>query len=165
MSTGARSAHVAATPAPDWGILLTAALGVFKEELHAQLARAGYDDLGPSFGFVFRSLAERPLSLVELAARLGVTSQGALKIVAEMEERGYVVRQDDPDDGRVRRMALSVRGRAALREARRFHLSAERRLVQSVGAKQVRAAREVLSAMVEQGAADPASRTARARAF
>ena len=151
--------------AADWGILLTAALAEFKEQLHAHLARAGYDDLGPSFGFVFRSLADRPLSLAELAARLGITSQGALKIAAEMERRGYVERQDDQVDRRVRRLLLSARGRAALKEARRFHAAAERRLVQKVGAKQVATARAVLTAFIERDGADNMSRAAMMRAF
>jgi DNA-binding MarR family transcriptional regulator len=165
MSTRAGRAGGAKAPITDWGILLTAALGVFKEQLHAQLVRAGYDDLGPAFGFVFRSLAERPLSLAELAARLGMTSQGALKIVAAMAERGYVERQDDLVDRRVRRLSLSARGRAALREARRFHVAAERRLVQSVGAKQVASARAVLAALVQQSGTDSDSWAASVRGF
>ena len=149
----------------DWGILLTLALAVFKTQLHAHLERAGYDDLGPSFGYVFRSLAERPLSLVELAQRLGISSQGTLKIAAEMEKRGYVERQDDTEDRRVRRLALSTRGRAALREARRFHASAERQLVQTVGAKRVAETRAVLSEVVRQASSDGAAWAAAARPF
>ena len=136
-------------PDEDFGILLTAALGVFKDRLHQHLARAGFDDLGPSFGFVFRSLADRPLSLVELAAKLGISSQGALKIAAEMQQRGYIERQVDKDDRRVRRLLLTSRGRAALREARRFHATAERDLIKSIGARQVAGTRAVLRKLAE----------------
>src|SRR3954471_21920402 len=94
----------------DLGILLTLALAAFKDRLHAHLADAGFSDLGPSFGFVFRILADEPLSLAQLASRLRISSQGALKIVAEMESLGYVERQDDPKDQRVRRVALANRG-------------------------------------------------------
>lgn len=150
---------------PDLGILLTQALSVFKSRLHAQLAKAGYDDIGPSFGFVFRSLADTPLSLVELAARLGISSQGALKIVADMTERGYVERRNDPDDRRVLQVALTTRGRAALREARRFHAATERQLVTALGAKQMANARAVLEALVQHGSADEASWAAAERPF
>ena len=158
MSTRARRQSSSDETEQDLGILLTTALGVFKDQLHAQLARAGYDDIGPAYGYVFRSLAERPLSRVELATRLGISSQGALKIVAEMEERGYVERRDDTVDRRVRRLLLAARGRAALREARRFHATAERQLVTALGAKQVASARAVLTALAEQGANDAPSR-------
>ena len=131
----------------DLGVLLTLATGTFKDRLHAHLAASGYDDLGPSFGFVFRSLADRPLSLAELATRLGISSQGALKIVAEMEERGYVERRDDEVDRRIRRLLLTTRGRAALREARRFHARVERDLVTMLGTTKVAGARAVLEAL------------------
>ena len=139
----------------DLGVLLTIALGAFKERLHAHLADAGYGDLGPSFGFVFRSLADGPLSLVEVARRLGITAQGALKIATEMVDRGYVERQDDPDDKRVRRLALTSRGRAALREARRFHQMVEKELVKDVGERQVAGARAVLRAFAGDRVGEP----------
>src|SRR5215212_995248 len=131
----------------DLGVLLTLATGTFKERLHAHLATSGYDDLGPSFGFVFRSLADRPLSLAALASRLGISSQGALKIVVEMEERGYVERRDDEVDRRVRRLLLTTRGRAGLREARRFHARVERDLLTTLGAAKVAGARAVLEVL------------------
>ena len=149
----------------DLGILLTAAISVFKSRLHGHLAGAGYDDIGPSFGFVFRSLADAPLSLAELATRLGISSQGALKIVSDMTERGYVERRNNPEDRRVLKVALTARGRAALREARRFHATTERRLVTEMGAKQVATARAVLEALVQQGSPDEASWAAAARPF
>jgi DNA-binding MarR family transcriptional regulator len=163
MSTRPRAPRAPRPPDEDFGILLTAALGVFKSQLHAHLAAAGFDDLGPSFGFVFRSLAERSLSLVELAARLGISSQGALKIVADMEARGYVARTDDEVDRRVRRLSLTRRGRAALREARRFHTTAEQQLVAAVGSRQVAGARAALTALAQQGVTESTSLAALAR--
>jgi DNA-binding MarR family transcriptional regulator len=163
-----RSGTSAATdrpPAHDLGVLLTLALEAFKDRLHAHLARAGYDDLGPSFGFVFRSLADRPLSLVELAARLQISSQGALKIATEMEGRGYVERQDDATDRRIRRLALTSRGRSALREARRLHATVERELTDALGTESVANARAVLETLAGEAAHDPTSWARAGRPF
>lgn len=158
-SAGApRAAAAAPTEPVDFGVLLNIAFGVFKDRLHAHLAGAGFSDLGPSFGYVFRSLADGPLSLAQLAARLGISSQGALKIVAEMEALGYVQRRDDASDQRVRRVALAPRGRSALREARRFHADEEQRLATSLGERRVANARAVLEALAA-GALDAASRS------
>lgn len=152
----------AAPPRDDFGILLNVAYGAFKDRLHAYLAAAGFDDLGPSYGYVFRSLDEAPLSLAQLAARLAISPQGAHKIVAEMVERGYVERQDDEQDGRVRRLLLTARGRAALRAARRFHAKVEQELVAELGSSRVAAARVVLGAMLPDADAEGSSpRTAR----
>ena len=152
-------------PDHDMGVLLTLALETFKERLHAHLADAGYDDLGPSFGFVFRSLADRPLSLAELAARLRISSQGALKIVIEMTDRGYVERRDDDTDRRVRRLILTSRGKGALREARRFHTTVERELTQVLGAERVAGARMVLEMLAGEAARDTTSWAKAARPF
>jgi DNA-binding MarR family transcriptional regulator len=139
----------------DIGVLLTLAVGAFKERLHAHLADAGYSDLGPSYGFVFRSLADGPLSLVALSERLGITAQGALKIASEMVDRGYVERRDDPTDKRVRHLVLTARGKGALREARRFHVQIEKELEASVGTRQVAGAIAVLRELVGARAAEP----------
>lgn len=161
----AAPAKAAEKPAHDLGILLTLALDTFKRRLHDHLAAAGYDDLGPSFGFVFRSLADEPLSLAALATRLGITSQGALKIAAEMERCGYIERQDDRDDRRVRRLVLTARGRAALREARRFHATVERELVRALGVDRVAAARVVLEELASESLRDDTTWAAAGRPF
>ena len=147
----------------DLGVLLGLAYASFKDRLHAHLESHGYDDLGPSFGYVFRALDESALSLSELADRLEITPQGAHKLVAEMIECGYVERADDERDARVRRLHLSMRGRAALRAARRFHASAEQELVKELGPTKVAAARAVLDATVNAGSAE--TRTVRLRPF
>ena len=142
----------------DLGVLLALAYATFVDELRAELARAGYADIHRSFGYVARALAEQPLNLRDLAARLGLTSQGALKIVDEMEVTGYVVRRPDPDDARAKRLYLSKRGEAALAAARRFHKRVEATLRTRIGAKGVDAARAMLDEIVAES--ERAGRTA-----
>lgn len=128
----------------DFGVLLNLAYGVLKEELHATLAKAGYDDLGPSFGYVFRLLADQPRSLAEVAAQLGITPQGALKIVDDMVAKDYVERRGHPQDGRIKLLSLTARGRRALAAAHAFHLRFERELAGSMGSARAQAARQAL---------------------
>ena len=52
---------------PDLGILLALAYQEFVRELHTAMAGAGFADLGHSDGYVFRALAERPMTATELA--------------------------------------------------------------------------------------------------
>lgn len=131
----------------DFGVLLNVAFGAFKEALDADLAVAGFDDIGTSFGYVFRLLADAPCNLSELAARLGMSAPGALKVVDDMVAKGYVSRTVDADDRRVKRLELTDRGRAALGRARSFHDKYEQALVQRLGVRQVAAARKLLEAM------------------
>jgi DNA-binding MarR family transcriptional regulator len=132
----------------DFGVLLNLAFGALKRQMQSHMANAGFDDLGPSFGYVFRVLDGDPLSLAELAGRLGMTPQGALKIIAEMIDKGYVLRTDDRADGRVKRLSLSARGKRALAEARRFHGAFERELGRRLGTQRVATARAVLEGIV-----------------
>lgn len=136
------------SPEPlDFGVLLNVAFVAFKEALDADLAAAGFDDIGTSFGYVFRLLAEAPCNLSELAVQLGMSSPGALKVVDDMVAKGYVSRSADAEDRRVKRLELTDRGRTALGRARSFHAKYEQALVQRLGTRQVAAARTLLEAM------------------
>ena len=135
-------------PQTDFGVLLNLAFGALKQEMQSHMAEAGFGDLGPSFGYVFRLLDQDSPSLAELATRLGITPQGTLKIVAEMVDKGYIDRTDDGADRRIRRLTLSARGKRALAEARRFHGMFERDLGSRLGPRRVATARAVLEAII-----------------
>ena len=120
--------------------------------MRADLGRRGFDDLGRSYGYVFRVLGDGDRSLSELAGLLGMTLPGAGKIVDEMEARGYVERHPDRSDRRVKRLALSRRGRAALKAARAFHRDYERRLAK---APAIRAALETIVGEPADGPTPP----------
>ncbi len=137
----------------DLGILLGVAYQEFVRELHVAHAAAGFPDIGRSDGFVFRSLAIRPMTVSELAGRLEITKQGAAQIIDDMERRGYVERQPDPADRRARLVRLSERGQRALANARRFHQDYQRRLAQARGAAAVGTLRSLLAEIAgpEQG--------------
>jgi DNA-binding MarR family transcriptional regulator len=139
----------------DYGILLGLAYQAFADALRAHLARRGFDDLGASYGYVFRALARERPSQRELARGLGITDQGMAKILAEMIERRYVAREVDLADARVHRLSLGPRGQRALAAARRFHAQFERRLRRKLGPARAAALRRELEALAlpAQGAA------------
>lgn len=124
----------------DLGILLGLAYAGFAQRLNAHLAEQGFDDIGRWYGYVFRVLAAESSSLGKLAAHFGMTAQGAMKIVDEMEARGYVERVPSPDDARVKHLRLAPRGKKALATARAFHRTFEREL----GAKKAAQLRALL---------------------
>jgi|SRR3954452_23744574 DNA-binding MarR family transcriptional regulator len=135
----------------DLGILLGLGYQAFADRLRADLKARGFDDLGGAYGYVFRVLADEPLSQREMARRLGITDQGMAKIVGEMVDRGYVERHADPRDSRVNRLTLGARGRAALRAARRFHAAFESELRRDLGESAVRRLRETLDRIAARG--------------
>ena len=91
----------------------------------------------------------------DLAARMGVTQQAASKAVAELAALGYVDRTADPADGRVRRVGLSARGRAAVATTRAVRADIARELTAALGADRVEAARRAaLDALEWAGGAE-----------
>lgn len=135
----------------DFGILLNVAFGTFKDALHDHLEQAGFADLGASFGYILRTLepGAEGMSLKDLAAALNVTPQGTLKIIDDMVAKGYVSRATDARDTRIKRLRVAPRGRALLREARKFHQQFERMLSEKLGAKAVAGTRRVLESLTE----------------
>ena len=139
--------------ARDFGILLGLAYQGFVTRMHADLARRGFRDIGPTVGYVLRVLADEPINQRQLSQRLGITDQAIMKIIDDMARRGFVVRVVDPDDARARRLELGARGKALLRAARQFHARFERELAGELGAS-VATTRQVLEHIVAHAPGD-----------
>jgi DNA-binding MarR family transcriptional regulator len=65
------------------------------------------------------ALEDSNLRLSELGQRLGITPSTLTRNLARLEERGLVVRETDPVDGRAQRVLLSPAGRVAADGVRR----------------------------------------------
>lgn len=61
---------------------------------------------------------EAPTTLVALSRRLGVTKQNMTGMIARLEQLGLAERNDDPQDLRSSRVALTRRGRSVLEKVR-----------------------------------------------
>jgi DNA-binding MarR family transcriptional regulator len=90
-----------------------------------------------------------------------VTSQGAVKVVDEIQRGGYVRRIADRADGRVRRIQLTPRGRRALASAREFHRTYETDLARRIGAEAEASFRAVLLELVGADASGAVARVIR----
>lgn len=132
----------------DFGVLLGLAYEQFVAELHDRLGEAGFTGLRTAFGFAFKALSAESLTTSELAARMGITPQGAAKTVEEMVAEGYVTRVPDPADKRVKRLVLTGRCRALLAVAHEFHVRYEEGLTAELGAERLTALRAVLDTIV-----------------
>jgi DNA-binding MarR family transcriptional regulator len=97
------------------------------------LRERGHARLRYSHGFLFQQLVEGARPVGEIAANLGVTSQAVSKSVRELEALGYVSRSADPRDARVRRVALTSRGRDAVEAAREIRERLNSRFASALG--------------------------------
>lgn len=88
--------------------------------LDADRRTAVTEALGLSFARTraLRRLVDQPLTLRELAARLGADPPYATLIVDDLQERGLVQRTPHPQDRRAKLVQLTAAGRAAAVRAR-----------------------------------------------
>jgi DNA-binding MarR family transcriptional regulator len=103
-------------PGAELALLLLAGFRSIVTDGQAELARRGHGDVRPVHDFAIQAIAAGADNVSELGKRLGVTRQAAAKTIAGLEERGYVVREVDPEDLRRKRLRVTDRGFELLRE-------------------------------------------------
>ena len=127
------------------GRALLRASWLFEQEVDAGVRARGFPDYRRTDGQVIRCLpVAGGARVVDLAERAQMTKQGMGKLVASLQERGYVARAPDPDDGRAQRVTLTVRGRALLREAGAVIAALEAQWADVVGEPRLTEVKQVL---------------------
>ena len=112
---------------------------------------AGYPQR-PSHSAVFAHIeVEGGTRLTTLAARANMTPQAMGELVDDLERRGYVLRQPDPEDRRAKRIVLTPRGVACVAAAGRVIAGIEADLKALLGAAGLAALHDALMRIV----ADP----------
>jgi DNA-binding MarR family transcriptional regulator len=133
------------------------------EEVQRRLAAEGFADARFGHGFVFQHLVGGPLPIGDLARAMDVTQQRASKATAELEALGYVRREPDLADARVRRIALTERGLAVIEASRRARASILDDLRARLGAERIAGAEAVLREVLRETGADAAVAARRVR--
>jgi DNA-binding MarR family transcriptional regulator len=107
----------------------------YQRRLDEQLAEAGFDDRKLPDGRVLRicsSAAET--TTAQIARELGISRQGAAKIVNDLRDRGYVEVTASQTSGRENAVTLTARAAAYLGAHRKAARGIERQLRADVGA-------------------------------
>jgi DNA-binding MarR family transcriptional regulator len=149
----------------DLAILVVGAARVAADRLGGAVARAGIDDMRAPYGYVIRALADRDRTLTELAGLLGVSKQAAIKVVDEMEARGFLTRAASPDDRRVKLLQLTTKGRKVRRAALAASRKMERELRGELGDAAVDDMRGALEQLLARHDALADARAGRSRAL
>jgi DNA-binding MarR family transcriptional regulator len=129
------------TPLP--GLLEMASESMFVE-FREDLIEAGYGDVRPTHGCVFRFVREDGMRLTELANLAGMTKQSIGEIVDDLAGLGYLERIPDPDDKRAKLIRLTAKGEQAQSVGFGLFAGLEQRLGERYGADRIAAMRELL---------------------
>jgi DNA-binding MarR family transcriptional regulator len=131
--------------------LLNLALVEFAEELQRRMTAAGFTDLRPGHGCVFGGIDPYNGSrLTELAERAAMTKQSVGEVTNDLEQRGYLERIADPNDGRAKIIRLTAQGREAYEFGRRLIDELEREWAERYGEERIAALRDALEAVAAQ---------------
>jgi DNA-binding MarR family transcriptional regulator len=142
-----------ASPRADFGLLFALSFRCYVDHLHRELAARGFDGVRSAYGPVLRALHAGDSTLVGLARDLGVTKQAVARVVEDMRADGLVSQRPDTSDRRVRRLALTPRGRTMVDAAIEIGTGFETTLAEELGRVQVRHLRAALEHVVEQAGA------------
>ncbi len=153
----------------------TAATGQLAEDLHRFFARVMKGDQSELFaliaaleltmaqmrGMLVLAEADHGLALTELAPQMGLSVAAAGRAVDGLVRHGFVARSEDPDDRRIKRLALTGDGRAALARINDARLVGLRRFAESLGDAERDALAAALAGIVDQWDADDTTGDAR----
>ena len=133
---------------PNLALLL---LGSYRKLVDAavrELAARGYDGVRPTHDYAMRAIDLGADSASQLGRALSVSKQAAAKTIAVLLERGFVVSEDDPADGRRKRIRVTDLGHEVMREGERIFDELRNTWGEQVGHKQLAQLEEQLTAFV-----------------
>ena len=114
--------------------LMAMAFRALIDDLHRHLARHGWKDVRPAYGYVLLAARDGSITVTEVAALLGMTKQAASKLVETMVSEGYLRRGEHPDDARSKQLRLSARGTRLLETVEAIYAEIEGEWAAVIGA-------------------------------
>jgi len=137
---------------PLLGPALRQALVAYWRRLDEELRAAGFADRGFPDGRVLRiCLKEQDVTVARIGRELGITRQGAGKIVASLRERGYVTLAPSPDDAREKIVTLSDRATSFLAARRTAVQKIDRQIRKEAGEDAFDGLQRILTALGGDG--------------
>lgn len=131
--------------------LLSMAVTVALEDLHRELARRGHGSLRPAHGYTLNAVLNGRNTASLIAPMLGMTKQGAAKLVQSLLDDGYLsVDESAVGDGRRKPLALTKRGEDAVRISVEAQSRIEAAWADAVGVRRMTTARIALETAVLQ---------------
>jgi DNA-binding MarR family transcriptional regulator len=118
-----------------------------REQIFAGVLAEGYDDVNPAHMSLFRWPGMDHMRPTELSDQMRITKQSVNDLLGHLEQRGYLVREPDPADGRARIVRLTPAGRRLDRTVNQEARAAEERIAGMLGPKrfaELRRALEIL---------------------
>jgi DNA-binding MarR family transcriptional regulator len=130
-------------------MLIGALLRVPAQAIHRRIIKdlnaSGFDELSLAHMAVLRYPGPDGVRPGNLADRAGISKQAMNRLLGSLEDLGYVVRSDVPDEGPARLVRLTKRGRAAYAKIHDILRDIEREWSADLGPRDFARLKELLS--------------------
>jgi DNA-binding MarR family transcriptional regulator len=126
------------------GALLRMPWEAVQERMLARLHGNGFADFDASYLTVFQYPGPQGQRPSELATRLRISKQALNHLLGQLEQRGYLTRDTDLEDGRSKRISLTPRGTKAAIVIRAAVTEMEDRWTHQLGPKRFNQLRTLL---------------------
>jgi DNA-binding MarR family transcriptional regulator len=145
-------------PSPYVGALLRVVWQWVREQLYAGVVAAGFDDLNAAHVGLWRYPGLEGLRPSQLANRVGITKQSVNDLLGHLEQHGYLLREPDSADGRVRVIRLTPKGRRLQQTIYAAAGAAQQKIEDILGPRrfaQLHSSLELLTEQLEDSQAAP----------
>ncbi len=153
MPSSKKSSPVETPPAEAKDKLIGALLRVPAQAIHRRIIRelnaCGFDELRLPHIAVLQFPGPDGVSPSTLAERACMSKQAMNQLLRSLESLGYIVRADDPENGRTRIIRFTKRGRAAYSRAVDILRDIEREWSAELGSRNFTQLKELLSRVWE----------------
>jgi DNA-binding MarR family transcriptional regulator len=131
------------------GALLRVPAHAIHRRIIKELNAAGFDELRLPHIAVLQFPGPDGVSPSTLAERAGMSKQAMNQLLRSLEGLGYIVRADSPDEGRMRIIRFTKRGRAAYSKIHDILCDIERKWNAELGSRDFAQLKELLSRVWE----------------
>ncbi|HEY1445270.1 MAG TPA: MarR family winged helix-turn-helix transcriptional regulator [Acidimicrobiales bacterium] len=137
-------------PSPYVGAQLRVVWQWVREQLYSGVVAAGFDDLNAAHVGLWRYPGLEGQRPSQLAARVGITKQSVNDLLGHFEHHGYLVREPDSADGRVRVIRLTSKGRRLEQTIYAAAGAAQQRIADILGPRRFAQLHSSLELLTEQ---------------
>ncbi len=131
------------------GALLRVPVQAIHRRIIKELNAAGFDDLNLPHTAVFQFPGPDGTRPGSLAERAGISKQAMNQLLRSLEDLGYIVRSDAPDDSRSRVIRFTKRGYAAYSRIYDIFQEIEREWAAELGSRDFAQLKKLLSRVWE----------------
>ncbi|WP_236655274.1 MarR family winged helix-turn-helix transcriptional regulator [Streptacidiphilus carbonis] len=128
---------MARSPGAELALLLLGGFQSMVDEVHGELASRGHEGVRASHEFALRAIDEGADTATELGRSLSVSKQAAAKVIVALERLGYVEREPDPTDARLKRLHVTARGHDMMAQGAALFTEVRNRWAAQIGAEQL----------------------------